>query len=195
MSTYNWKSHPFEKLHETGNPALPATLSSFIVWKDGVVHSTGAVCAKHIIGLIKWAMFNQAVVALALLYGKRFGAIDINTERGFFNAVDVLKMDLASFGIQIKKAAQMHHSECFVGNGPLITKHPLRKLQAEIQKDLQLTVRVIDAHMQEISVLCTQSIIIAQETEQNAVRSLDSKIMPTLIGKLQMAEGDKNLAE
>eukprot|EP00961_Rhodomonas_salina_P235579 3184357-Rhodomonas_salina.1 len=49
--------------------------------------------------------------------------------------------------------------------------------------------------MQEISVLRTQSIVIAQETEQNAARSLDSKIMPTLIGKLQMAEGDENLAE
>eukprot|EP00961_Rhodomonas_salina_P187325 2529081-Rhodomonas_salina.1 len=77
----------------------------------------------------------------------------------------------------------MHHSECFVGNGPLITEHPLReviewklleqainpfkssvpnslwtKLQAAIQKDLQLTVRVINEHMQEISVLRTQSI-------------------------------------
>eukprot|EP00961_Rhodomonas_salina_P141518 1905593-Rhodomonas_salina.1 len=72
-------------------------------------------------------------------------------------------MDLASFGIQIKNAAQMHQSECFVGNGPLITDHPLReviewklleqainpfktsvlnslwtKLQAAVQKDLQL---------------------------------------------------------
>eukprot|EP00961_Rhodomonas_salina_P118515 1595541-Rhodomonas_salina.1 len=72
-------------------------------------------------------------------------------------------MDLASFGIQIKNAAQMHHSERFVGNGPLITNHPLHeviewklleqainpfktsalnslwtKLQAAVQKDLQL---------------------------------------------------------
>eukprot|EP00961_Rhodomonas_salina_P034099 458767-Rhodomonas_salina.1 len=124
-------------------------------------------------------------------------------------------MDLASFGIQIKNSAQAHHSECFVGNSPLVTDHPLReviewklleqainpfktsapnslwtKLQAAIQKDLQLVVRSINAHMQEISVLRTQSIVLAQETEQNAARSLDSKIMPTLIGKLQMAEGD-----
>eukprot|EP00961_Rhodomonas_salina_P285403 3856559-Rhodomonas_salina.1 len=37
-------------------------------------------------------------------------------------------MDLASFGIQIKNTAQMHHSKCFVGNGPLITDHPLREV-------------------------------------------------------------------
>eukprot|EP00961_Rhodomonas_salina_P072892 979216-Rhodomonas_salina.1 len=60
--------------------------------------------------------FNQAIVALALLYCKQFGVIDINTERGVFDAVNALKMDLASFWIQIKNAAQMHHSECFVGN-------------------------------------------------------------------------------
>eukprot|EP00961_Rhodomonas_salina_P094846 1276246-Rhodomonas_salina.2 len=37
----------------------------------------------------------------------------------------------------------------------------------------------------------------AEESEQNAARSLDCKIMimPTLIGKLQMAEGDETLAE
>eukprot|EP00961_Rhodomonas_salina_P120725 1624644-Rhodomonas_salina.1 len=32
--------------------------------------------------------FNQAIVALALLYGKQFGIIDINTERGVFDAVN-----------------------------------------------------------------------------------------------------------
>eukprot|EP00961_Rhodomonas_salina_P094433 1270896-Rhodomonas_salina.1 len=72
--------------------------------------------------------YNQAVVALELLCGKRFGAININTERGVFNAIDVLKMDLASFGIQIKNAAQMHHSECFVGNGQLVTNHGINRL-------------------------------------------------------------------
>eukprot|EP00961_Rhodomonas_salina_P050001 671574-Rhodomonas_salina.1 len=41
--------------------------------------------------------FNQAVVALALLCDKSFGPIDINTELGVFDAVDVLKMELASF--------------------------------------------------------------------------------------------------
>eukprot|EP00961_Rhodomonas_salina_P074810 1004634-Rhodomonas_salina.1 len=110
MSSYNWKNHPFEKLHETGHPTLPATLSSFVVWKDGVVLSTGAVGAKHIIALIKWVMarpelilmfadvgvevdeagnadysslcFNQAIVALAMLCGKKFGTLDTNTEKG-----------------------------------------------------------------------------------------------------------------
>eukprot|EP00961_Rhodomonas_salina_P078994 1062257-Rhodomonas_salina.1 len=69
------------------------------------------------------------------------------------------------------------------------------KLQVAINKDLQLVVCAINAHMQEISVLHTQSIVIAEESEQNAVKSLDCKIMPTLIGKLQMAEGDETLAE
>eukprot|EP00961_Rhodomonas_salina_P021164 285059-Rhodomonas_salina.1 len=59
MSTDDWKNHPFEKLHETGNPSLLVTLSSFVVWKDGVICSTGAVGAKHIIKLIKWAMELQ----------------------------------------------------------------------------------------------------------------------------------------
>eukprot|EP00961_Rhodomonas_salina_P202907 2737398-Rhodomonas_salina.3 len=122
--------------------------------------------------------FNQAIVALALLChsGKKFGTLDTNTEKGVYNTVDVLKMDLASFGIQIENSAQTHHSECFVGNGPLVTDHPLReviewklleqainpfkssvpnspwtKLQAAIQKDLQLVVRIINTHMQEIS--------------------------------------------
>eukprot|EP00961_Rhodomonas_salina_P152095 2047456-Rhodomonas_salina.1 len=129
-------------------------------------------------------------------------------------------MELSSFGIEVKNAAQLHHSECFVENGPLVTNHPLReiiewklleqainpfktsapnslwnKLQAVIQKDLYLVVRAINVHMQEISVLHTQSIVIAEETEQNAARSLDCKIMQTLIGKLQMAEGDETLAE
>eukprot|EP00961_Rhodomonas_salina_P202908 2737398-Rhodomonas_salina.4 len=40
MSTYNWKNHPFETLHETGHPTLPVTLSLLIVWKDGVIHLT-----------------------------------------------------------------------------------------------------------------------------------------------------------
>eukprot|EP00961_Rhodomonas_salina_P031303 421456-Rhodomonas_salina.1 len=54
--------------------------------------------------------FNQAIVALALLCDKSFGAININTERGVCDAVDVLKMELASFSIQVKNAAQLHHS-------------------------------------------------------------------------------------
>eukprot|EP00961_Rhodomonas_salina_P203806 2749848-Rhodomonas_salina.1 len=126
-------------------------------------------------------------------------------------------MELASFGIQVKNAAQLHHSKCLVGNGPLVTNHQLSKiikwklleqainpfklsapnslwakLQVAIHKDLQLVVRTINEHMQEISVLLTQSIIIAEELEQNTVKSLDCKIMPMLIGKLQMAEGDES---
>eukprot|EP00961_Rhodomonas_salina_P127896 1724146-Rhodomonas_salina.3 len=129
-------------------------------------------------------------------------------------------MELASFGIQVKNAAQLHHSECFVGNSPCITEHPLHeviewklleqainpfktsapnslwtKLQAVIQKDFFLVIHSINLHMQEISVLCTQSIIIAEETEHNAARSLDCKTTPMLIGKLQMAEGNETLAE
>eukprot|EP00961_Rhodomonas_salina_P088126 1185190-Rhodomonas_salina.1 len=34
-------------------------------------------------------------------------------------------MELWSFSIQVKTAAQLHHSECFVGNGPLVTNHLL----------------------------------------------------------------------
>lgn len=143
-----------------------------------------------------------------------------NTNQGINDAVDLLKMELASFGIQVKNAAQLHHSECFVGNSPCITEHPLHeviewklleqainpfktsapnslwtKLQAVIQKDFFLVIHSINLHMQEISVLCTQSIIIAEETEHNAARSLDCKTTPMLIGKLQMAEGNETLAE
>eukprot|EP00961_Rhodomonas_salina_P014709 197412-Rhodomonas_salina.1 len=51
-----------------------------------------------------------------------------STRRGVSSMLlTVLKMDLVSFRIQIKNTAQMHHSECFVGNGLLITDHPLRE--------------------------------------------------------------------
>eukprot|EP00961_Rhodomonas_salina_P038687 519820-Rhodomonas_salina.1 len=62
MSTYNWKNHPVEKLHETGSPNTPATLSSFVVWKDGIVCSTGAVGARHIMKLIKWLMGRPELI-------------------------------------------------------------------------------------------------------------------------------------
>eukprot|EP00961_Rhodomonas_salina_P138734 1866456-Rhodomonas_salina.1 len=64
MSTYNWKNHPFEKLHEAGSPNTPATLSSFVVWKDGVVRSTRAVGAKHIKQLIKWLMGRPELIPM-----------------------------------------------------------------------------------------------------------------------------------
>eukprot|EP00961_Rhodomonas_salina_P127895 1724146-Rhodomonas_salina.2 len=64
MSTYNWKNHPFEKLHEMSSPNTPATLSSFVVWKDGVIHSTRAqaVGSKHISMLIKWLMARTELI-------------------------------------------------------------------------------------------------------------------------------------
>eukprot|EP00961_Rhodomonas_salina_P217833 2943791-Rhodomonas_salina.1 len=49
--------------------------------------------------------------------------------------------------------------------------------------------------MQEISVLHTQSLVIADGTETSAAWSLDSKILPILIGKLQMAQGNETLPE
>eukprot|EP00961_Rhodomonas_salina_P209549 2829103-Rhodomonas_salina.1 len=45
-------------------------------------------------------IFNQAIVALASLCGKTFKDIDTNTDQGIYTAVDVLKMELSSFGIQ-----------------------------------------------------------------------------------------------
>eukprot|EP00961_Rhodomonas_salina_P077799 1044028-Rhodomonas_salina.1 len=148
--------------------------------------------------------FNQAIVALASLCGKSFGAINTNTDKGIFDVVDVLKMKLTSFGIQVKNAAQLHHSKCFVGNGQLVTNHLLLEIiewklleQAINPSSRSATcVHAIYEHMQEISVLRTQSIIISEESEQNAAKSLDCKIMPMLIGKLQMADsGDESLAE
>eukprot|EP00961_Rhodomonas_salina_P037511 504045-Rhodomonas_salina.1 len=49
--------------------------------------------------------------------------------------------------------------------------------------------------MQEISVLHMQSLVIAYGTKTNAAWSLDSKILPILIQKLQMAQGDETLPE
>eukprot|EP00961_Rhodomonas_salina_P048640 653000-Rhodomonas_salina.1 len=139
MSSFNWKNHPLEKLHETGLPHVRATLSSFVVWKDGVIRSTSAVGGKYITKLVTWLMarpelipmfadvgiavdefgnadydsihFNRAIVALATLCGKNWGTLDVeHTDNGVRQGVEVIKTDLASFGIQVKNAAQLHHS-------------------------------------------------------------------------------------
>eukprot|EP00961_Rhodomonas_salina_P036346 488612-Rhodomonas_salina.1 len=73
--------------------------------------------------------FNRAIVALATLCGKNWGTLDVErTDDGVLQGVEVLKTELASFGIQVKNAEQLHHSECLNGPcSPLITNHPLRK--------------------------------------------------------------------
>eukprot|EP00961_Rhodomonas_salina_P209100 2822191-Rhodomonas_salina.1 len=151
---WNLKNHPLKKLHETDLPHVRATLSSFVIWKDCVIRSTAAVGRKYITKLVAWLMakpelipmfadvgiavdefrnadyksihFNRAIVALATLCGKNWGTLDVErTDEGVLQGVEVLKTELASFSIQVKNDEQLHHSECFVGNGLLITNHPL----------------------------------------------------------------------
>eukprot|EP00961_Rhodomonas_salina_P243053 3284062-Rhodomonas_salina.1 len=123
MSKYNWKNHPFEKLHETGwrcqldrSRWRQAYYEAHqVAHGETWAHSYVSPCFNVPIdeaGNTDYSLleFNQAVVALVLLCDKSFGAININTERGVFDAIDVLKMELVSFSIQVKNAAQLSHA-------------------------------------------------------------------------------------
>eukprot|EP00961_Rhodomonas_salina_P190317 2567793-Rhodomonas_salina.1 len=157
--------------------------------------------------------FNHAVIALASLCGKNFQPLDyLNVDADLWKAIASLRLDLSSFGLQIKNACKAHHSDAFSANDVSITTHPLREiikwnlleisfnpfktssagndwveLQEAIMIDLSLDFDSLTAHMARVSLLCNKSV--SGSSEQD----IYSKILGTLIKKLQEAEGYESL--
>eukprot|EP00961_Rhodomonas_salina_P273448 3695012-Rhodomonas_salina.1 len=77
----------------------------------------------------KSVQFNCAVIALAALCGKNFQRLNyMNVEADLWKAVSSLRLDLSSFGLQVKNACKTHHSNVFLNNYSTVTLHPLREI-------------------------------------------------------------------
>eukprot|EP00961_Rhodomonas_salina_P253570 3426783-Rhodomonas_salina.1 len=64
-----------------------------------------------------------------MLCGKQFFNLDpMQNVDDLWRAHGLLHLDWASFGAQIKTAAQEHHCDIFVGNDCRISKHLLHEL-------------------------------------------------------------------
>eukprot|EP00961_Rhodomonas_salina_P188035 2537724-Rhodomonas_salina.1 len=142
--------------------------------------------------------FNRAVVGLVSLCGKNFQLLDfMNVYTDLWKAVASLCLDLSSFGLQIKNACKTHHSNVFLANDLTITAHQLREassagndwveLQEAIMVDLSLYFDSLTSHMACIALLRNKAVSCSSEQD------IDSKILGTLIKKLQEAYGDESL--
>ena len=125
-----------------------------------------------------------------------------------------LKVKLASFGAQIKKAAVRHRPAVFIGNDRKIAAHPLRsliefrKLEATFYpfinaaptvawedlnraalKDLRLDPAEIEAQMTEITLIRNQLM------NRRTAADIDETFIGTFIRRLQAAEGDGESSE
>eukprot|EP00961_Rhodomonas_salina_P122592 1651186-Rhodomonas_salina.1 len=114
--------------------------------------------------------------------------------------------DLSSFGLQVKNACKVHHSNVFLNNDSTITLHPLReiivwkllelsfkasaagndwvKLQQAIMVDLTLDCYFLTSYMLLIAGLSNKAVSGSSE------RNTDTKILGTLIKKPQEADGN-----
>eukprot|EP00961_Rhodomonas_salina_P156622 2109010-Rhodomonas_salina.1 len=54
MSAFQWRNNWIKRLHVKGDSLRPATLSEFVVWKDGVDHSTRSVGGLYVMSMIKY---------------------------------------------------------------------------------------------------------------------------------------------
>eukprot|EP00961_Rhodomonas_salina_P089006 1197198-Rhodomonas_salina.1 len=54
MSAFRWRNNGIKRLHAKGDSSRPVTLSEFVVWKDGVDHSTCAVGRLYVMSMIKY---------------------------------------------------------------------------------------------------------------------------------------------
>eukprot|EP00961_Rhodomonas_salina_P190162 2565586-Rhodomonas_salina.1 len=78
----------------------------------------------------KSVQFNRTVIAaLATLCGKNFQRLDyMNVKVDLWKAVSSLRLDLSSFGLQVKNACKAHHSNVFLNNDSTVTLHLLREI-------------------------------------------------------------------
>ena len=158
--------------------------------------------------------FQSAVVLFAYGCGKDFrfpapgpGTSEEHTRR---NCAELVKQ-LASFGLQIKNAAERHRAAVFIGNDKRIVDHPLRALieyrkleltfypfksvkpniawedlNKAAMKTLYLDPEVIDAHMTEITVIRNQLLVNKSASE------VDEMFVGTFIRQLQAVDGSDN---
>eukprot|EP00961_Rhodomonas_salina_P032168 433717-Rhodomonas_salina.1 len=56
------RARPTDTRFRKGNGVVRATLSSFVVWKDGVIRSTAAVGGKYITMLVAWLMAKPELI-------------------------------------------------------------------------------------------------------------------------------------
>eukprot|EP00961_Rhodomonas_salina_P238172 3219106-Rhodomonas_salina.2 len=156
--------------------------------------------------------FKRAVLDFSVENGRPFlGMGDwVNNDNDVQACIDVLRVDLSSFGVQLMTACKKHHKEIFVGNDKSITDHLLeeliqwklleisfnpfkssnsaenwKKMNALLAKDLSLDNErshgEISLHLQAVALLRGQ--LLTSETEHE----IDPKIMGTLVSKLQEA--------
>eukprot|EP00961_Rhodomonas_salina_P241226 3259761-Rhodomonas_salina.1 len=157
--------------------------------------------------------FNSSVVALASLCGKNFQLLDyMNVDADLWKVVASLHLDLSSFCLQIKNTCKTHHSDVYLANDSTITAHLLREvikwkllkllfnpfkalstgndwveLQEAIMVDLSLNFDSLSSHMVCIALLLNKAVSSSSEQDIN------SKILRTLIKKLQETDRDEFL--
>eukprot|EP00961_Rhodomonas_salina_P149614 2014209-Rhodomonas_salina.1 len=145
-----------------------------------------------------------------MLCGKQFFNLDLmQNVDDLWRAHGLLCLDLASFGAQIKTAAQEHHCNIFVGNDHWISKHQLRELikwkllelsfdpfkdlsanthwatlQALVAQDHNLNADEITPHFAAISVLRSQIMVSSTSTTNESIKE---RVVGILIDKLQEA--------
>eukprot|EP00961_Rhodomonas_salina_P218982 2960147-Rhodomonas_salina.2 len=128
MSNLNWKNNHIKYLCWNDEESQPK-LADYTNWVDGALRATEVVGCTWIISAIK--KYNL----LDELIPKMVGPRDLNAAGNpYYNsivskqAVVKAKIELRSFGLQIKCSADDHCRDMFMGANTLIAKHPLHPL-------------------------------------------------------------------
>ena len=233
----DWKNNPIPKLHGYhGLESIPE-LTNWIAWEDGCRRACDAVGVDFIYPMLK-AMakmeliplfiergvipdpdgnvhyhqieFQKAVVEFARDCGKIFKLPVPGDDMQIQINLKELKQQLASFGNQVKTAAERHRLHVFIGGTEAIEEHPLRAL-IEYRKleltfypykntkanmawedmnrvvglELHLDPAMIHARMTEITVIRNRL------AAKKPASEVDEMFIGSFIRKLQTMDGDE----
>ena len=152
MANLPWKNNPIDKLECNSNPLEEPTFADYETWKDSVFRSTQSVgipYVKKLISDLKWdggdppilvagasapekydavdcKEFQQAVIRLAVIAGRRFPQPNPTADLFYPVNFDNIISEISSFGQQIQRTGKRWHSDAFTQSE--LADWPLRPL-------------------------------------------------------------------